>query len=375
MTTPQPEDSFQTYLAALLALYISAEDYLLGGIAGILRITRPTILSQILALSRMRRLTQQANAGLAAGDRWVQPMLQRAIEAGAKTAGTEIVRTGIPPKPPKTPGTDLARNFDFSIPHGERSVQAIRDDLVSSLTDVRRRITRLPDDIYKVISPATAAGQALGHGYTPAQAQAYAWREYVRQGITGFTDRSGRNWSLSAYVEMSVRTATMRAYNDSHLQVMQAAHVDLFTVPDDGHPCPLCFPWQNRILSIEPDERAAATIAEATAAGLFHPNCKHILAPVIPDVTVLPRPREWTEQDALDYKNTQHQRRLELEIRKAKRQLEYAVDPSTQAAARADVRDAQARMRQFINETGFLRQSRREQLDLANDHLKLPALR
>lgn len=646
MAQPQPDDSFQAYLAALLALYISAEETLLGGIAGILRFTSPTFLSQVLALSHMRRLAQQVSTQLSAGDRWVQPMLQRAIEAGAKSASTEIVRAGIPPKPPKTPGTDLARNFDFSMPHGDRSVQAIRDDLVSSLTDVRRRITRLPDDVYKVISPAAAAGQALGHGYTPAQAQAYAWREYVRQGITGFTDRSGRNWSLSAYVEMSVRTATTRAYNDSHLQVMQAAHIDLFTVPDDGHPCPLCFPWQNRILSVEPDERAVATIAEATAAGLFHPNCfpgfvsvsapsgvsaadsrwyegelvvihtaagnelsvtpnhpiltpegwvragnlvigqdvirydierqrvdgmspddqhveagignvfdalrhsshvttvsvpstaeqfhgdggdadvevvlvdrlleygdnptvgeslanhalfvggvrfasllpngasdevlmsashtpdggvgrtdefgplcgrharmtfdgtgglgdrdttafeprtdrrlmsvedgrdlalsltsevsndrivkvsirefaghvynlqtrdgwytansivvhncKHILAPVIPGVTVLPAPREWTEQDALNYRNTQKQRRLELEIRKAKRRLEYAIDPATQAAARGDVRSAQARMRQFVAETGFLRQSRREQLDLANDHLKLPAIR
>lgn len=381
MAQPQPEDQFAAYLAALLALYINAEETLLGGIAGILRITSPTFLSQLSALSKMRRLAARVTNRLAAGDRrYLPPLVQKAIEAG-KDSGTREVAlvakdlarggSGLPPT-----GTDLVLSpepFDFSMPHGERSVQAIRDDLVSSLDDVKRRITRLPDDVYKVISPAAAAGQALGHGYTPAQAQAYAWREYVKNGITGFTDRSGRNWSLSAYVEMSVRTATMRAFNDSHLQVIQATGSNLVIVSDDGHPCPLCFPWQNRVLCIVPDGEHP-TIAQAIAAGLMHPNCKHVWSIYVEGITVLPPHREWTEQDALDYRNTQKQRRLELDIRKAKKQLEYAIDPSTQAGARADVRRAQARMRQFIDDTGFLRQSRREQVDLANDHLKLPAL-
>lgn len=382
MPQQQPDDRFAAYLAALLALYVSAEETLLGGIAGILRVTSPDYLSQIMALSRMKRLTSQVTNRLAIGDgRYLTPLVQSAVEAGKASGSREVAivakdlargGAGTPPT-----GTELALRpepFDFSIPHGERSVQAIRDDLVSTLDNVKRRITRLPDDVYKVISPAAAAGQAVGHGYTPAQAQAYAWREYIRQGITGFTDRSGRNWSLSAYVEMSVRTATMRAFNDSHLQVIQATGSNLVIVSDDGHPCPLCFPWQNRVLCIVPDG-VHPTIADAIAAGLMHPNCKHVWSIYIEGITVLPPRREWTEQDALDYKNTQKQRRIELEIRKGKQQIEYAIDPTSQAAAKADVRRTQARMRQFIDETGFLRQSRREQLDLANDHLKLPLLR
>lgn len=371
MAQPSSSDQFAAYLAALLALYINAEQVLLGGVAGILRITSPDLASQLVALARMRRLARQVNLQLTTGDeRYVAPLARAAIEAGKHAAEVELA--GIPPQPPKTPGTALVENFDFSIPHGERSVQAIRDDLTSPLDDVKRRITRLPDDVYKLISPAAAAGQAVGHGYTPAQAQAYAWREYVRQGVTGFTDVSGRNWSLSAYVEMSVRTATMRAYNDSHLQVMQAAHIDLFTVSSDGHPCPLCQPWENVVVTLIPDG-IHPTIAQAIAAGLMHPNCKHVWHPVIPGVTVVPPHEPWTEQMAVDYNLTQRQRRLELEIRKAKRSLEYATTPSSRQTARADVRRRQARMRQFINDTGLPRQSRREQLDLANDHLKLPA--
>lgn len=372
MAQPPPDDQFRAWLAAWIALYVEAEQTLLGGISAILRFTRPDMISQLIARMQIKALTNRVVRELTMGDRaYTNPTVLKAIEAGTYTGGREVARVSkelvLAPKP-----------FDFSIPHGVRSAQAIRDDLVSALDDVKRRITRLPDDVYKIISPAASAGQVLGGGYTPAQAQAYAWRQYTRQGITGFTDKAGRNWTLSAYVEMSVRTATQRAYNDAHLQVMKAAGINYFTVSDDGHPCPLCFPWQGKVLTdgFDTDGRmiADASIAEAIVSGLFHPNCKHILTAVIPGITVLPTPREWSEQDALDYKNTQKQRRLELEIRKAKRSFEYAIAPSAQQDARADIRHAQANLRAFIDATGFLRQSRREQVDLANGHLKLPAL-
>jgi hypothetical protein len=375
MASQQPDPSFNAYLAALLALYISAEEALLGGIAGILRFTKPDILSQLASLNRMRALTAKVNRELTTREqRYITPLVQKVIEAGKRDGLAAIGRAG--GGPPARIGQEMVARepgFDFGKPHGVRSVEAIKADLISPLDNVKRRITRLPDDVYKVISPAAAGGQAFGHGYTPAQAQAYAWREFVRRGVTGFTDKSGRDWTLSAYVEMSVRTATMRAYNDSHLQVMQASGIDLFTVSDDGHPCPLCFPWQNVVLSVSPDPRAAATIATATDAGLFHPNCRHILAPYLPGITALPPRFEWTPEMANDYNLTQKQRRLELEIRKAKKTLEYSSDPLVAASARKDVRLAQAKMRAFIDSTGFLRQSRREQLDLANDHLKLPS--
>lgn len=367
MAQPSPDDQFRQLLAALLALYINAEERLLGGVAAILGRTSPDLIGQLTALTKIRALARRVNLQLTAGDqRYVERLAQAAQDAGRADAGKALARLGTALEQYEPP-------FDFAMPHGERSVHAIRADLQSPLDDVKRRITRLPDDIYKVISPAAAAGQALGRGYTPAQAQAVAWREYVRRGVTGFTDRANRDWSLSAYVEMSVRTATMRAYNESHLQTMRASGIHLFTVSDDGHPCPLCFPWQNRVLTEFPDGEHP-TIADAIAAGLFHPNCQHSLNPFIPGFTILPEPEAWTPQMAEQYRLTQKQRRLELDIRKAKKSLEYASTPAARADARADVRHAQARIRQFVDETGFLRQSRREQVDLSNSRLKLPSV-
>jgi hypothetical protein len=394
-TTTQQASS-ETLTATLVALYVLAERQMLTGITQVLARTEPTLEGRQAALPRMRRLVRQVLGHLVAqSNPLAAQMITAAITEGRRDADRAVGTVRASLRLPGdtfagaggsggsgggTPGKALVPSgddyFDLSMPHGERSANAIRADITSELQDVRYRITRLPDDIYKMIAPHGAIYQALENGVTPAQAQAMAWRVFVSQGITGFTDKSGRNWSLSAYVEMAVRTAATRAYNASHLARMHALDVHYFTVGDTGHPCPICFPWQHKVLTdgviANPEIHVDATIAEATAAGLWHPNCKHALLPVIPGITVLPKPREWTQELADEYRLTQRQRHLELQVRKAKRELEYATDPKVRAEAYADVRNAQAKVRQFVNATGFSRQSRREQLNLSDHKIKMP---
>lgn len=378
MAEEQPPEgvTWEQLMAALIALYIETEQQLLGGITSILRGIPVTDQGRVDALGRMRRLVALAVERLRQGNEYYSSALvRRAIDAGAKRGDLDAQRAGLPPVPPSRAVAIPGREpFDFSIRHGDRAVQAIRDDLVSPLDDVRRRLTRLPDDVYKLISPAGSAGLALGRGYTPQQAQAYVWREYVRQGVNGFTDRSGREWSLSAYVEMSVRTTAMRAYNDSHLQRIEAAGSNLVIVSDTGHPCPKCFPWQNRVLCIRPDG-IHPTTGDAIAGGLMHPNCKHLWTIYVEGVTQLPAPREWTPLDEYAYRMTQKQRRLELAIRKAKKAREYALTPTERRDADRAIFAAQRDIRDFLDSVDMLllRQSRREQVDLANDRIKLPA--
>lgn len=246
--------------------------------------------------------------------------------------------------------------------HAERSARAIREDLAGKLNQIGYRLTRYADDVYRTV--LADAAQAQVFGLTPAQAQHEAYRRLVRQGVTGFVDTKGRNWELSAYVEMATRTAAERAFNVSHLDRMQSLGFDLFTIPDDGHPCPLCLPWQGKVLSVLPDGRADATLAEATAAGLFHPRCRHVLVGFIPGVTVIPEPHAWTAEDAARYAESQYQRRLEREIRAAKRELAAAFTPELRSRAQFGLRRAQARMREFIARSGRVRNTRREQLNL-----------
>jgi len=394
-------------VAALVALHISSESALLDGITRILRravsleAARPAI--RRLTLEIARRLERQVPPlidevidgelldGAAQADRDVLDEIHQHDDGAAVRAIESRLRRALPPGafrgtpgggPPRSPGNALVpagqpNDFDFSVPHSVRAEAAIRTDLVSELQDVRRRLTRLDNDIYKVLAPQAARVQVLDVELTPAQAQAIAWRDFTSNGITGFTDRSGREWSLSAYTEMAVRTAAARAFNASHLERMQAIGVEYFSVPDTGAPCPLCLPWQGAVLTngpiVAPEMHVDATIAEATSRGLFHPQCRHSLIAVFPDITVLPPRQTWTPAHDARYKAVQKQRRLELAIRKAKRQQENALDADMANDAKAKVRRAQKRLRDHVNSRDDLaRNSRREQPHLRDAYAQIP---
>lgn len=404
---PQRRRPTAEAVAALVALHIGAESTLLDQIAAILR-RAVSIEAAIPAIRRVvrqvaRSLDQQVPAlvdevidgelidGTAQADRDVLEEIHQhgddALDALARAAG----RRALPPGasrgtpgggPPARIGSALARpggddGFDFAVPRSVRSEAAIREDLVSGLRDVRRRLTRLDNDIYKVLAPQAARVQVLDVELTPAQAQAIAWRDFTSNGITGFTDRSGRDWSLSAYTEMAVRTAAARAFNAAHLERMKAIGGRYFTVSDTGSPCPLCLPWQNAVLTdgpiVAPEIPVDATIAEATTRGLFHPQCRHHLTIVFPGITVLPPRQVWTPAHDARYRAVQKQRRLELAIRKAKRQQENALDAEMAADARAKVRRAQKRLRDHVNSRDDLaRNSRREQPHLRDAYAQIP---
>lgn len=351
MSDPQTQtdrlpETVAAVTAAIIAAYGVAQVDLIGRFAALIRRYR---LGDLLLVS-MRKSARAAAAGASkAVPVMVADLVGKAAEDGFDAAG---------PGEPTRHGFGVAGDSFES--HAERSARAIREDLEEKLNGLNYRLTRYADDVYRAVTADAAVSQVLGA--TPAQAQHQAYSELVRRGIDGFTDSKGRNWELSAYVEMAVRTAAQRAFNVSHLDRMQALGFDLFTVPGDGHPCPLCLPWEGAVLSVLPDPRATATIAEATAAGLFHPRCRHILAGYTPGVTEAPEPHEWTDVDAARYAESQQQRALERRIRAAKRLLAGALTPEMERSAKLSLRAAQADMRTFIDRTGRTRISRREQL-------------
>lgn len=274
------------------------------------------------------------------------------------------------------------------LPHDVTASRFIAEDLANRLTAAAQRITRYGDDAYRAATTAGALVQinpaldvitgALSKA-TPQEAQAQAWRELTSRGVTGFTDKAGREWNLATYVEMATRTATQRAYNASHQERLTLAGITYFTISTTGRPCPLCSPWEGKVLSDTPGEvtepdasngdpvtfHVAATIEEATVAGLFHPNCKHTLTAYLPGVTLL-KPNAWTAQNEADYRDTQKLRALERAVRQAKQVQAAALTDTGRQQAGRDVRAAQANVRNFTAQTGLLRRNRREQPNLGN---------
>lgn len=105
---------------------------------------------------------------------------------------------------------------------------------------------RTEPDVYRRIGlEQVAAQQAVGRGVNqsvPAFVDALR-----RDGVTAFTDKAGRNWSLHTYATMVSRTTSRQAEILS--VVTQDEGQDLYQISAHGTTCALCAPYEGRVYS------------------------------------------------------------------------------------------------------------------------------
>ena len=95
-----------------------------------------------------------------------------------------------------------------------------------------------------------------------------------------FVDAGNRVWDSRAYCEMLARTTLLNTSRQEYLDTCAQNGADVVMVTVSGHCCDKCAEWENRLLSISGATKGLPTVEEATAAGLFHPNCTHSLTEV-----------------------------------------------------------------------------------------------
>jgi hypothetical protein len=274
-----------------------------------------------------------------------------------------------------------SRHFVATHLPNARSVDRLAAAAVAEQGPVWQRVLRAPLDAYRSVVARVSASTLLG-GLTRRQTAQRALDQFAARGVTGFVDRSGRNWDMASYAEMAVRSATGRAAIEGHLDRLQALGQQLVIVSDAPLECPLCRPWEGEILSINggsgphslrlqhaTEDRTtvpvhvAGSLMEARAAGLFHPNCRHSLSLYLPGVTT--RPQSPPHPQGATYEDTQQQRYYERQVRAWKRRAAAAMDDAARRTAEARVREYQARIRQLVDDKGLKRKPAREQIGSA----------
>ncbi len=368
--------------AALVALYADAEAQLIDSIGRVAAhgLRDSAALAQLRMLTEMRRAAQRVYTQLALRSGPLVAQLVATAAQRGEAAALTALRAAVEGHP------QLARLYlaraAIGSGHGLAAANAIQLDLQRSLVATWRGIIRYADDAYRAAVAEAAVRQVLSReALTPTTAQHLAWRELTRLGVTGYTDTAGRRWNLASYVEMATRTAVQRAYNASHEARMTSVGISYFTVPGDGHPCPLCRPWEGAVLSLGPVGKVTepsalggreatftvkGTVEEARAAGLWHCNCKHSMTAYLPGVTKAAAPREWTDADQARYDAAQQLRYFERQVRAHKREQLGALDDLDRQRAARKVRAYQARIREHTHRHGLVRRRRREQLNLGN---------
>lgn len=308
--------------AAVADIYAEAENALL---ALVTRQLTDGGFEDVQASWAARKLSEVRALGRAAG--LLVDELQRDGNVAVRQAVADGFRSGT-----ATALTDLAEQHVGDIGPAARvadqragtAIQALADAVVQELRPVHSAVLRSTDDAYrKAIAGATA--RRLAGARDTRRAAQDAWAGLARQGITGFVDSTGRRWQLSTYVEMATRTAVGRSAVIGQVDTVLAAGLRFGYVEDNPRECPLCLPWESKILDLTDGPArppAVATLGQAQEAGLHHPNCRHGIRLWQPGVRIVPA----RAPDPGGYAAEQQQRALERGLRSWRARYAAAFD-------------------------------------------------
>ena len=88
-----------------------------------------------------------------------------------------------------------------------------------------------------------------------------------------FISGDGKNWKSGNYFMTLNRTITAKVAKETYVDSMLEAGHDLATIEGGGDPCPICEAWRGVVVSVSGSNPDYPSLADAEAAGVFHPNC------------------------------------------------------------------------------------------------------
>lgn len=339
--SPETANRFGAPVAELLARH---ELELLETAALALRGDQTAAGWEATSLARIRLWRAQAEArvpgALAELMRAVRVALLGAQREGALTALVDL------PGEPSAPPRDMR-----GILLSERRLGA---QLAAALQQAPRMLEGVLREAVRAGVDEVRAGKA-----TRRAGSQQVLNKLIAQGVTGFRDKAGRNWSLSSYTEMAVRTETQARALEAGDTALRAVGLTQVIVSDSPRECPLCRPYEGKVLTL--DGSGPGSLDDARANGFQHPNCTHSYSGYQPGITKV----EPAKANPDGYEAKQRQRALERQVRSAKRAEALALDPAAKAAARARVRDRQAKLREHVKDKGLKRLPGRESVTKA----------
>ena len=193
--------------------------------------------------------------------------------------------------------------------------------------------------------------------------------EMAQKGIPAFVDKSGREWSPEAYVNMDIRATVKNTALEAQFSTMDALGQDVFEVSSHPGSRPKCRPWQGKLISrsgrtteitdINGRKHKVIPLSKTSFGepdGLFGINCGH-------------RPRGVSDglfrKSSVEYDDTEDkelyhkvckQRELERRVRKSKTEadmLEAAGDTEGAKEVRRRMTEQNKALRSYCDGAGL----------------------
>jgi hypothetical protein len=361
-----PGDQAEPLIERLVTMYSAAEADLLAKLAA--RVAKGLgsphwIEQQVLEMARWRKQCEQVLERLRThGAAAVSDTLGMAANRGQAGAIADLAEAL------QRPVAEVAGFGAGAI--DQYAMLNLAQDLTGKLAGMRWPILRSAQDAYRQVIADVAYRVPTGT-VSRRQVAQDALDRFAQKGVTGFVDRSGRQWQMSSYVEMATRASTMNAAIQGHLDRLQANGMNLVIVSDVPQECRRCARWEGKVLTIASGAggvigaiddgqpvKIEGSVEQARADGLFHPGCRHSLSVYIPGVTRSFGHTADPEGDAA----RQKLRYLERQVRASKRAELVALDEPAKKAAQARARAYQAQIRDHVATTSAKRQPHRERI-------------
>lgn len=239
-------------------------------------------------------------------------------------------------------------------------------------------IQNTAEEALKILNSNTAAA------ITGAEARQQALRKTIRQfndkGITGFVDKSGRNWTPEAYVNMCMRTTSGSVANEVQTARCEDMGVNLIQIDSHSGARPKCAKDQGKIFSLDNTSGTTEDLngrkiryypwnssSYGEPDGILGINCGHHKFPFVPGVNIQRHfPTEDMDANNRLYKQTQVQRALERDVRKQKREcmmFDELEDKDAFEESAVKLKSKEAKLKNYVDKHEHLHRRRdREQV-------------
>lgn len=353
-------------------IYRALEDEVFNMIAKRLKtsedITSDTVFEwQVDKLNQLRMVNNETIKALSEATGMAEKEIRKAIKDTGVVTIQSVDHELKDIYPPLPIPTHIDRVLESFINQTFRELDNFVNQTLISTNFGEGTVTRM----YRKIVEETT-GRVLAGTTTINKAVAETVIKWSKRGIdTAFIDRGGNVWSLERYADTVIRSTVNRTYNELRMSGMGEYGVDLVLVSSLPDPRDICSHIQGKVASLKEPSENNSTYPSIYDYGYGEPggirgiNCRHMFFPFVEGLNENNQ-RQYSQLEMEHNRELrQKQRYYERQIRQAKRELKLAEiigDEENIQKQKKLLRNRQARMREFINETGRTREYARERV-------------
>lgn len=320
---------------------------------------------RIKKLSELGALTEESVAIIANGtgrkNEYIRDAVGKALGITASEVDALMAAAALPPAPLVSASPSMAQVLEMFAAQAEQDTNLVNTVMLESTRSrylmavdrvvsawEKERIEQLTETVsyedldaklntvQKIMNAGAGEAVTGAFSYTRAIRDAVKW--LADEGVKGFVDIGGHEWSPEAYVSMDIRTTIHNTAIKA--QQTRAAEYGVYTfqISSKAASRPLCAPYQGQICSWNRGDRGQVQdlngkvydyisiydTSYGEPAGIFGINCGHFPETFIPGLSLARYDKPDKKQLAADnaeYEKKQEMRAMERDIRDAKTHL------------------------------------------------------